>query len=62
MISGSVEKNPPAKQEAWIQSLGQKDTLEKKMTTHSSILDGEIPWTEKLVGCSPWGHKESDMT
>ena len=20
------------------------------------------PWTESLVGYSPWGHKESDMT
>ena len=27
------------------------------MATHSSILDWEIPWTEKLVGYSPWGHK-----
>ena len=50
MMSGSVIKNQPAKQEAWIQSLGQKDTLEKKMTTHSSILDGEIPWTKKFGG------------
>ena len=32
------------------------------MTTHSSILAWEIPWTEELVGYSPWGRKESDMT
>ena len=30
------------------------------MATHSSILAWRIPWTE--VGCSPWGHKESDKT
>ena len=22
----------------------------------------KIPWTEEPVGCSPWSHKESDMT
>ena len=31
-------KNPPAKQETWVQSLGQEDPLEKGMATHSSIL------------------------
>ena len=31
------------------------------MATHSSILAWRIPWTA-LVGYSPWGHKESDMT
>jgi len=28
------------------QSLGQEDTLEKGMATHSSILAWGIPWTE----------------
>ena len=32
------------------------------MATHSSTLAWKIPWTEELVGYSPWGHKESDMT
>ena len=32
------------------------------MATHSSILAWRMPWTEKLVGYSPWGRKESDMT
>ena len=27
------------------------------MTTYSSILALEIPWTEELDGTSPWGHK-----
>ena len=39
-------KNPPAKQETQVQSLGKEDTLEKEMATHSSILAWEIPWTE----------------
>ena len=34
-------------QETWVQSLGWEDPLEKEMTTHSSILAWEIPWTEE---------------
>ena len=49
-------------QEMWVQSLGRKDPLEKETATQSSILAWEMPWTEELVGCSPWGHKESDTT
>ena len=40
-------KNPPSKQETWIQSLGWEDTLEKELATHSSILAYKIPWMEK---------------
>ena len=40
-------KNLPAKQETWVQSLHWEDPLEKKMTTHSSILAWKIPWTEE---------------
>ena len=32
-------------QEMWVQCLGREDRLEKEMTTHSSILAWEIPWT-----------------
>ena len=39
--------------ETWVRSLGQEDTLEKEMATHSSILTWRIPWTEELVGYSP---------
>ena len=31
-------KNLPARQEAWVQSLGWEDPLEKGKATHSSIL------------------------
>ena len=40
-------KNPPAKQETQVQSLGKEDTLEKEMATHSSILAWEIPQIEE---------------
>ena len=46
-LGGSVVKNPPAKQEMQILSLGQEDPLEKEMATYSSILAWEIPWTEE---------------
>ena len=44
---GSVVKNPPAKQEMWVRSLGLEDPLEKEMATNSGILAWEIPWTEE---------------
>ena len=40
-------KNPPAMQEARVQSLGGEDPLEKGMAIHSSILTWRIPWTEE---------------
>ena len=40
-------KNPPAMQETQVQSLSWDDPLEKEMTTHSSVLAWEIPWTEE---------------
>ena len=36
--------------------------MEKAMAPHSSTLAWKIPWTDGLVGCSPWGRKESDTT
>ena len=42
---GSVEKNPPAKQETGVPFLGREDPLEEVMATPSSILVWKIPWT-----------------
>ena len=49
-------------QKTQVPSLGQEDSLEKGMATHSSMLAWEIPCTEELVVHSPWGCKESDTT
>ena len=38
-------KNLPALQEAWVQSLGPEDLLEKGMATHMGMLAWRIPWT-----------------
>ena len=57
-------KRLPTMQETQVRSLGWEGPLEKEMATHSSTLVWKIPWMEErsLVGYSPWGHKESDMT
>ena len=42
--------------------MGQEDSLEKEMVTHSRILAWEFPWTEEPDGLQSMGHKGSDMT
>ena len=54
--------------------MGWEDPLKKGIATHSSILwrrqwhpipvllPGKSHGWRSLVGCSPWGHEESDMT
>ena len=59
---GSVIKNLPTKQETQVQSLSWEDPLEKEMATHSSILDWEIPWTDKPGGLQSWSHQGLDVT
>ena len=54
-------KNLPAIQETQVKSLGREDPMEEETAIHSSILTWRIPWTESLVGYSPWSSKESDM-
>ena len=48
---GSVVKNlpriHPSVQEVWVQSLPLKDSLQKEIATHPSILAWKIPWTEE---------------
>ena len=43
----------------WVQSLGWEDSLEEEMATHSSILAGIIPWTEKPAGLYSIGSQVS---
>ena len=55
-------KRPLQCGETQVQSLGQEDLLEKEIATHSSILTWKIHGQRSLLGYSPWGRKESDMT
>ena len=48
-------KNLLAVQEAWVQSLGQEDPLEKGVATHSSTLAWRIPRTEEASGLQSMG-------
>ena len=48
-------KNLPAMWKTQIPSLGQEDALEKKLATHSSILDWRIPRTENAGGLQSLG-------
>ena len=55
-------KSLPAIWETEVWSLGWESSLEKEMAAHSRTLAWRIPWMGGLVGYSPWGLKESDMT
>ena len=48
--SGSAVKSLPSMQEMQVQSLGQEDSLEEDMASHSSILVWRIPWAEEPGG------------
>ena len=49
-------------QEICVRSLGQEDSLEEEMATHSSILAWGVPWTEEPGELQFMGSHESDMT
>ena len=49
-------------QETRVQSLNQEDPLEEEVATHSSVPAWKSHEQRSLVGYSPYGHKESDMT
>ena len=51
-LVAQMVKNLPALQETQVRCLGQEDSLEKGMATHSSILAWRIPWTKEPS--SPW--------
>ena len=53
--------NPPAKQETPVWSWVRK-IPEERNNNPLLFLTGEFQRQRSLVGCSPWGHKESDMT
>ena len=55
-------KNLPAKQEMWVLYLGQKDPWRSKWQPTLVFLPGKSYGQRSLVGYSPQGCKESDMT
>ena len=53
------ERNLPAMQETWVSFLGQEDSLEEEMATHSSILAWRISTTEEPGGLQSMGPMKS---
>ena len=47
-------------QETWVPFLGREDPLEKELSTHSSVLAWEIPWTEEPGRLQSTGSLELD--
>ena len=43
-LVAQLVKNPPAKRETWVRSVGWEDSLQKGKANHSSILAWRIPW------------------
>ena len=52
----------PKIRETRVRSLGREDPLEKEWQPTPVFLPGKSHGLRILVGYSPWGHKESDMT
>ena len=50
-----VVKNPPANAGDIGSILGQEDTLEEEMATHSNILAWKNPWIEESGGLQSMG-------
>ena len=46
-LAAQMVKNLSTMHETWVGSLRGEDPLEKRTTTHSSILAWRIPWTEE---------------
>jgi len=49
-LVAQLVKDPPAMWEAWVQSLGWEDPLEKGKAPHSGVLAWRIPWTVQSMG------------
>ena len=54
--------NLPGMQETQVQSLGQKDPLEKEWQPTPVFLPLEVHGQRSLAGYSSWGRRESDTT
>ena len=55
ILVAQMVRNLPEIWETQISSLGQEDSLEEEMATHSSILAWRIPWIEEPGGLQSVG-------
>ena len=61
-LVAQMVKNLSAMCETWVRSLGQEDPQEKGLPPAPEFLPGEFHGQRSVVGPSPWGCKELDMT
>ena len=54
-LVAQMVKNLLAMQETWVRSLGQEDSLDKRVGTHANILAWRISWTEEPGGLQSIG-------
>ena len=54
-LVAQMVKHLSTMQETLVRSLGQEDSVEKEMATHSTILAWRIPWTEEPGGLQSMG-------
>ena len=54
-LVAQMVKNLPAMWETWVQSLGWEDPMKEEITTHSSVLAWETPWTKEPGGLQSTG-------
>ena len=62
MFRGSYGKESACNAGDWGSILVLKDPPEKRMEPTPEFSPGEFHGQRRLAGCSPWGHKELDMT
>ena len=60
-LVSQLVKNPPARRETWVGSLGWEDALEKGIATHPTILAWRIPWTEEPDGLKSLGSQKNHI-
>ena len=58
-LVAQMVKNSPANAGDLVRSVVREDSLEKEVTTHSSILAWRIPWTEEPDGLHSMGSQRS---
>ena len=61
-LVAQLVKNLPVMQETWVQSLGWEEPWRREWQPTPVFLPGESHGQRSLVGYSPWGRKELDMT
>ena len=61
-LVAQMVKRLPAMRETRDRFLGREDPLEKEMQSTPALLPGKSHGRRSLIGCSPWGRKESDST